>query len=174
MNNYLLMFLRFLHIGGGVLWVGAAVLYFAFIQPTLKSIGPAGGAFMQNFTGRQKYPMFMGIVSTVTVLSGAYLYFLVSSGMRLGWMLRGPGLIFTIGSVVAIVAFIIGFLFISPRGKRIGTLSAEIGRSGGAPKPEQLAEMKKLDHELHTFELIEFIFLSVALLAMATARYWYF
>ena len=174
MNTYLLLFLRLLHVGGGVLWVGAAIMYFAFVEPTLRTIGPASGTFMQNFTGRQKYPIYMSLVSLATILSGAFLYWFLSSGLRVAWMLRGPGLIYTIGSVVGIVAFFMGMLLISPRGKRLGALSAEIGRAGGPPTSAQLAEINQLNHEMHTIELVEFILLAVSLLTMATARYWIF
>jgi hypothetical protein len=174
MNPILLLVLRLLHIGGGLLWVGAAVVYFAFIGPTLKTIGPASGPFLQVFTGRMKYPMFMGLVSTITVLSGAYLYVWLSGGLRLSWIARGPGLIFTIGALVSIVSFFIGFLFMSPRGKRMGEIGAKLASAGGPPDPALLAEMRRLDGEMHTFELVEFILLSVALFTMATARYWSF
>ena len=42
MNIYFSLFLRIVHILAVVLWVGAAVAYFAFYGPTVKSIGPAG------------------------------------------------------------------------------------------------------------------------------------
>ena len=174
MNIYLVLILRILHIGGGVLWVGAAFLYFAYIEPTLKAIGPSGGMFMQHFTGRQKYPMFMGMVSIITVLSGFFLYVVVPGRLSLGWISQGPGLVFTIGAVASIIAFFMGFLLIKPRGERMGALSREIGMSGGPPSTSQAAELGKLNKELHSIERTEFILLSVALLTMATARYWSF
>ena len=56
----------------------------------------------------------------------------------------------------------------------MGELGKEIGESGGTPSPEQTDEMQKLEKEFTQFERIEFIILSISLIAMATARYWYF
>jgi uncharacterized membrane protein len=168
MNIYLILLLRIIHIFAGVLWVGAAILYFGFIEPTLKSIGPAGGQFMQHFIERQRYSVYMSIVS------GGPLYLFASGGLQLRWIQSGPGSVFTIGSAVAILVFFMGFLMIKPRAERMGALSKEIGMSGGAPNPAQAAELHKLDGELSKVGRIEFVLLSIAMLTMATARYWNF
>jgi uncharacterized membrane protein len=174
MNIYFILLLRIIHIFGGVLWVGAAILYFGFIEPTIKSIGPAGGQFMQHFIERQKYSVYMSIVSILTVVSGVPLYLFASGGLQLRWIQSGPGSVFTIGSVVAILVFFMGFLMIKPRAERMGALSKEIGMSGGAPNPAQAAELHKLDGELSKIGRIEFVLLSISMLTMATARYWNF
>jgi uncharacterized membrane protein len=174
MNIYFILLLRIIHIFAGVLWVGAAIVYFGFIEPTIKSIGPAGGQFMQYLMERRRYPIFMTIVSALTVLAGAPLYLYTSGGLQSSWIKSGPGLVFTTGSVVAIVVFFIGILMIKPRAERMGALGKEIGMSGGAPSPAQAAEMHKLDGELSKVELADFILLIIATLTMATARYWGF
>lgn len=174
MNIYLILLLRFVHIFAGVLWVGAAILFFAFIEPTIKSIGPAGGQFMQYFVERQRYPIFMSIVSTLTIVSGVPLYLFASGGLQLSWISSGPGLVFTVGSVVSILTFFVGFFVIQPRAIRMGVLGKEIGMSGGPPSPAQAAELHTLDQELSRVERAEFVLLSIAMIAMATARYWIF
>lgn len=174
MNIYFILFLRIIHIFAGVLWVGAAILYFTSIGPTIKSIGPAGGQFMQHFMERRKYPIFMTIASALTILAGAALYLYTSGGLQLSWIKSGPGLGFTIGSVVAIIVFFIGILMIKPRAERMGALGKEIAMSGGTPNPAQAAELQKLGQELSKVELADFVLLIIATLTMATARYWYF
>lgn len=174
MNTYLILFLRIVHISAGMLWVGAAILYFIFIEPTIKSIGPAGGKFMQHFIERQKYPLFMNTVSLLTILAGAPLFLHDSGGLQLSWIKTGPGLGFTIGTVVAIVVYFVGFLMLRPRAERMGAVTKAIGMSGGVPTPVHAAELKELSEELHKIEIVDFVLLTVALLTMATARYWYF
>ncbi len=174
MNIYLVLLLRIVHIFAGVLWVGAAILFFAFIEPTIKSIGPAGGQFMQYFMERQRYPIFMSIVSTLTIVSGVPLYLFASGGLQLSYITSGPGLVFTIGSVVSILTFFMGFLMIKPRAERMGALGKEIGMSGGTPSAAQAAELHTLDQELSKVERVEFVLLSIAMITMATARYWIF
>jgi hypothetical protein len=174
MNIYLLLLLRLLHVAGGVLWVGAAALYIALIAPTIHGIGPAGGRFLQHFVERQKYPVYMGLSSIATVLSGAGLYLFASGGLNLSWITSGPGIVFTLGSVAALIAFFMGFILISPRGQRLGKLGSEIGKSPTGPSAAQALELRKLSQELSRFEVAEFVLLSIAMLTMATARYFTF
>jgi uncharacterized membrane protein len=171
MNQFLLLSLRFLHIFGGVLWVGAAVAYFFFTQPSVKALGPAGGTFMTVFMEKRRYPIFMAVTSSATILSGFPLFFFASGKFSSAWLSSGPGIGFTVGSVLAIVGYFIGFVMISPRAQRLSKLGQQAGQAGGPPSPELIAQMEQLDHEAHRWEFIEFVLLSLSLLLMATARY---
>jgi uncharacterized membrane protein len=174
MNFYLFLIMRITHIFGAVLWVGSAIFYFFLIIPTVKSLGPSGGQFMQNLIGKQRLPIYMNLVSLVTILSGLYLYIYDSGGFRLGWIISGPGTLLTIGSVVGMAVFFVGMLGIKPRGERIGELGMEIGKAGGPPNPAQLLEMEKLNREMHFFEKLDVAMLTIALLTMTAARFWVF
>jgi uncharacterized membrane protein len=173
MNIYLIQFLRIIHIVAGSLWVGGAVAYFAFVGPSVKASGPAGGQFMQQFIERRKYPIYMTIASALTILAGVPLYLSASGGLQWSWITSGPGVVFSIGSVVAIVVFFLGTLMIAPRAQRLGVLGKEIGKAGGPPSPTQAAELQQLDRELAQIELADFVLLMIATLTMATARYWF-
>jgi uncharacterized membrane protein len=173
MNIYLILVLRIVHILAGSLWVGGAVAYFGFVGPSVKASGPAGGHFMQNFIERRKYPIYMTIASALTVLAGVPLYLFASGGLQLSWITSGPGVVFSIGSVAAIVVFLLGTLMITPRAQRMGALGREIGMAGGPPSPAQAAELQQLDRELEKIELADFVLLMIATLTMATARYWF-
>ena len=174
MDIFLINLVRLVHIFAGVLWVGAAFLFLFFIGPSVKATAPEGQKFLQYFLVRKKYPMFMGIVSILTVLAGALLLWRDISGDLLGYIQTGPGLGFAIGSLAAIIVVPIGLFLMSPRGERIGQLGAQIEAAGGPPSADQMAELERLDKELHTLEWIDFILLSISLLTMATARYWLF
>lgn len=174
MNTTLILDLRTIHIFAGVSWVGSAVFYLFFIEPSIKAIGPAAPKFIESFIGRQRYPVYMSIVSLLTILAGAALYWNTSAGLNMHWIQTGPGIGFTIGNVVSIAVFFLGMLVLKPRGERISALGKEIGISGGMPTPEQSAEMEKLEREITQYERIDFVMLAIALLTMATARYWGF
>lgn len=173
MNSFLLL-LRSVHIFAGVLWLGSAISYFFFVEPTVKTLGPVGPKFMQNLIERRRYPLFMNIVSALTIVAGALLYWNTSGGFQASWIRSGPGLGFTIGSVVALVVYLIGFFMIRPRAERLGELGKEITNSGGPPSSEQAAELQKLDQEMRSVERIDVALLTISLLLMATARYWTF
>lgn len=171
MSITILFLLRIVHIFSGVLWVGSAVSYFFFVEPAVKGLGPSGPKFMQGFMERRHYPLFMNVVSALTIVAGVLLHWNTSGGLQPAWIRTGPGLGFTIGSVVALAVYLIGFLMIRPRAGRLGALGRQIG-SGGPPTAEQAAELQQLDREMRSIERIDVILLTISLLAMATARYW--
>lgn len=174
MNTTLIIFLRLVHVFAGALWVGAAIFYLFFIKPSVKAIGPAGPQFMQNLTERRKYPMFMMSTSLLTVLAGGVLYFYSSGGFNLAWLRSGPGIGFTLGSLAALVAFLVGSLVIGPTSGQMGALGKQISMSGKPPSPEQISALQALEKKMASAERIDFIMLAIAMLTMATARYWIF
>ncbi len=174
MNIYLLIFLRIVHIFAGALWVGAAISYLFFLKPSVKAIGPVGPQFMQNLTQRRKYPVFMISTSLLTVLAGGILYWFSSSGFEEAWITSGPGIGFTIGSLAALVAFLVGSFVIGPTSAQMGALGQQISASGEKPTPEQISTLQALEKKLSRAELIDFLMLVISMLTMATARYWIF
>ena len=174
MNVYLLIILRIAHIFAGALWIGAAISYLFFVKPSVKSIGPAGPQFMQNLADRRKYPLFMVSASLLTVLAGVVLYLYASGGFNWFWIKTGPGIGFTIGSITALIAFLVGSFGISPTSARMGALGQQMAASGGRPAPDQLNEMRSLETKLNRAEVVDFIMLTISMLTMATARYWVF
>lgn len=174
MNTYLIIFLRIVHVFAGALWIGAAISYLFFFKPSVKAIGPAGPQFMRTLAERRKYPLFMVSTSLLTVLAGGVLYLYASGGFKPSWIQTGPGLGFTIGSLAALVAFVVGNFGIGPTAARMGALGQQIGASGGAPTPEQIGILQALEKKLSRAELIDFVTLIIAMGTMATARYWTF
>lgn len=166
--------MRLVHVFAGVLWVGAGFLFLFFISPSVKATAPNGQKFLQHFIVRRKYPAFMSTVAILTVLSGAVLYWRIAGGDLGGWLQTGPGIGFTIGSVTAILVIPLGMFFLGPKTERLGSLSAQLEAAGGPPNQDQLAEIHKVDQELHTLEWIDFILLLISVVTMATARYWLF
>jgi uncharacterized membrane protein len=174
MSIYLiyLSLLRIVHIFGGVFWVGGAIVHLAFIEPTAKATAPESHKFIQYLMGRGRFTLFMTIASALTVLSGALLFWYASGGLQPGWITSGPGLVYTMGSVVGIVVYIFGMTLVKPRADQLGVLGREIGAAGGAPTPTQMAQLQKLDQELTLVGRVDFALLAISTLAMATARYW--
>lgn len=112
--------------------------------------------------------------SLLTVLAGGALYWFISGGLNLAWAASGPGLGFTIGSLAALVAFLVGTFGIGPTSGQMGALGGQIAASGQGPTPEQANTMQRLEKRLSRAEQIDFIMLVIAMLTMATARYWAF
>lgn len=173
MDIVVILILRIVHIVAGMCWVGGAVIHTAFIAPSAKATAPDSGKFMQYFMGRQRFGLFMNIASGLTVGAGALLYWRASGGLQLPWLASGPGVVFTLGSLVGIGVYVLGLFLIKPRAERLGALGQAIQAAGGPPSAAQVAELQRLDREMAVIGRVDFVMLMLALLTMATARYWY-
>lgn len=171
---YYLLFLRLVHIVSSVCWVGGAFIVFLFIEPTAKALAPEGMEFVEYMVTKRRFSIFMVIASTLTVLSGALLIWQSAGGQWRAYLSTGPGLGFALGSIVGILVYLVGMFGVNPRAIRMAKLGDEIKAAGGPPSAAQSAEMQKLDKEMSTFGLVDFILVAVSLALMATARYWLF
>jgi uncharacterized membrane protein len=68
-----MVFLRIIHIGTGVIWVGSLFVVVFFVQPSAATLGPAGAPFMSELR-RRRFVDVVFIDAAVTVLAGAFLY----------------------------------------------------------------------------------------------------
>ena len=169
-----LIILRLVHVIASVCWAGGGFIFFLFIEPTAKALAPSGMQFVEYMVTKRHFSVFMVITSTLTLLSGALLLWQYASDRWLGYMSTGPGLGFTIGSVVGMIVYFIGMLGVNPRAVKLAKIGQEIQAAGGPPTPEQGAEMHKLDRQLSTLSLVDFVLVALSLVLMGTARYWMF
>jgi hypothetical protein len=170
MDVYLII-LRILHIAAGVFWVGAAALFFFFVEPTVKELGPTGGAFMGHLSKVKKMPLVILMSAGLTVLAGILLYLRASGGFDVDWITTATGLTFTIGGLAAIIAFLIGVTVVKPAVDRLGALGAEIQASGGQPSKAQAVQLQAVERKLKMVGRTNIALLTVAVVAMAIARY---
>ena len=169
-----LLVLRFVHIVASVCWAGGGFIVFLFVEPTAKALAPTGMQFVQHMVTKRRFSIFMVISSTLTVLSGALLIWQLTGGQLLGYMKTGPGLGFTLGSIVGILVYFVGMFGVNPRAIRLAEIGKEIQAAGGPPTPAQAAELHKLDREMSALGLVDFVLVALALGLMASARYWMF
>jgi uncharacterized membrane protein len=169
-----LLVLRFVHIVASVGWAGGAFIFFLFVEPTAKAMAPSGMQFVQHMVNKRRYSVFMAITSTLTVLSGGLLIWQRAGGDWLTYVGSGPGLGFTLGAVAGVVVYFIGMFGVKPRAEKIAKLGQEIQMAGGPPTPAQGAMLHRLDREMSTLGLADFLLVAVSLGLMATARFWLF
>ncbi|MDR7419276.1 MAG: hypothetical protein QN178_10250 [Armatimonadota bacterium] len=161
---------RLVHITTAALWAGAAVAYAGFASPAARAMGPDGGKFTQRLVAAG-FPTFMNWMSWTATLSGLLLYWRVSGGAQPAWIASMPGLVFTLGSIAGIAAFLTGALVNSPAAARLGAVGREVQASGGPPMPGQTAEMQALHERLRKGGHWGTSLLVVALILMSAARY---
>ena len=141
-----------------------------FISRSIVATGEAGQKFAQYLTNTLRIHVFMMTAAISTILAGALLYWHDSNGFSSAWMRSSAGLGFGIGAVFGLIAFVFGAIF--------GKSNAELGQIGaqikGKPTEEQLAKIQAIQKRIKTVSPIHIINMILAMIFMATARYFAF
>ena len=166
--------LRVVHITAGVAWAGSVFLFVVFVQPSARAIGPAGAPFMRELLGKRRLVRNLLWIAGVAIAGGLLLYWRdwQAAGSFGDWIGTRFGLGLTIGSVAAIVAFLIGLFGTRPNVARLLALGARMAEAGDRPPTDLVQEVQATQSRLVMLARLTLAFIAVAVLAMATARYW--
>src|SRR5258706_16036041 len=142
--NWLMIVLRLVHVGGGALWVGMMAFMVFFLTPALAEAGPEAGKVMAALQ-RQRIMVIMPVIALLTIGSGLWLMMrLYGNPANIVGSRMGMGL--NVGATAAIVAFLIGVVFMRPlmmrsmtatdpaEAQRLGARSARLGGWAGRPR----------------------------------------
>lgn len=166
--NTLIVTLRLIHILSGVFWVGSSVILGFFITPTVAATSEAGQKFMAHLVTRARITGAITLSAILTVLAGSWLYWIDSNGFTSKWISAGPGWGFGIGGLLGLIGLVFGFLV----GKNVSTLGNLAAQIQGQPSHEQLGIIQAAQKQLRVVAPISTFALILALICMATARYW--
>jgi uncharacterized membrane protein len=168
--DYGLLLARILHVLTGVFWVGAMVFVSGFLVPSLAEVGPDAGKVMAALQ-RRKFMVVMPVVGTLTMLSGLWLYWRVSSGFQVDYMKSGPGHAYAFGAIFAIAAFIIGMTVTRPAMMKATALGQSAAAASESERPAILAQAQGLRRRGAIGGNIVASLLVLAALMMAVGRY---
>jgi hypothetical protein len=169
--DWWLILLRIVHVGSAMIWFGGAIVGSFFLAPTASALGRDGAAFMDHLMSRRRLGLFFPIVATLTILSGAALYWRDSSGLQLAWITSPPGLAFTLGGLAALVAFVGGFVLIGPSFAARAAVEKELAAGDGVPNAAQRERLASADRRMRLADRVDFPLLLLAGLTMAIGRY---
>ena len=165
--NVLVVVLRLLHIISGVIWVGASLVMFFFVGPTLAATAEAGQKFAQHLILKTRFTAVITTSAILTVLAGICLYWIDSDGLSSAWTFSSVGLGFGLGAGFGLLGLIFGIM--------VGNSNSAIAKLGsqiqGKPTPEQLAQIGALRKRLSVVSPLNAYSLILATLLMAIARY---
>lgn len=167
-----LVILRLIHIGTAVFWVGAFYAFFFFVQPTAMAIGPEGQKFMYGLLHHRRFSVILLAVATTTVLAGISLLWLTTDGFRLELLWDMSRLGFTIGGIAAILTLGLGASYVFPRTVLVERVLGASIAAGRPPTDEERAQLMKAGGEARAAGRWVVAGLAIAVLCMATARYW--
>lgn len=165
-----LLFLRLVHILGGIFWVGSGLFTTFFLIPALsKAGGPAAGQVMSALQQRRFF-LILPTVAVLTILSGLRLWWIVSGGNGLHYFQHRSGHTYAVSGLLAIIAFVLSLAVSRPAMMRVGTLarstaSDETSRKLIADEVSRLQRRATLSSNI----AITLVLLSAA--GMAIARY---
>ncbi|HUI89000.1 MAG TPA: hypothetical protein VLX61_09770 [Anaerolineales bacterium] len=166
--NYLVIVLRLIHILSGVFWVGGSLILAIFVSPAVTATAEAGQKFMAHVVTKSKITMRITVAALLTVLAGGWLYWIDSGGLTSGWTTSPAGWGFSLGGILGIVGLIFGTLV----GKNTSALGKTASEVEGKPTPEQQSQIETAQQQLKVVGPISTMALILALICMATARYW--
>lgn len=170
MDPALILF-RIVHIGSAMVWFGGAVIGTFYLAPISKALGPAAQPFLEAMT-RRGIGILFPAAATLTVLSGAALYWRDSGGLQVAWITSPSGLAFTIGGLAALASLIGGMILIGPSMAERAAVQNELARSGaGSPDAQQRARLDRADRRMQLATRLDFPLITLAALTMAVGRY---
>ncbi len=169
MSEQLLMItLRLLHIGAGILWVGSVFFMNLFVLPAIQAGGPDGAKVAAVLMQGGRIQRAIIHSALLTIVTGFVIYgrlIMITDG---AWARTVPAMGYGVGAITAVIAFLIGILVNVPAAKRM----QEIGASaGGALSADQQAEMTRLRDRMATASRFVLPLLIVAVISMAISRY---
>jgi uncharacterized membrane protein len=168
--SWLVIVLRLLHVGGGVLWAGGTFVFTGFVEPAASASGPEGTRFLQRIAG-SRYPIVMTVAGVLTIVAGVWLLARDSGGFQRDFMGSGMGLAFSIGGLAGLLAAVVGFGLQTRNVIGMKALTRAIQAQAGGPTPEQVAQAQALGARFRDAGRWMARLLGVAVLCMAVARY---
>lgn len=98
--------LRLLHIVGGLVWVGAAIVMSFYIEPALLAAGADGNRILRRLYSTTSFARLIPLSALVTTVAGLLLYGMLSYHEALS---SSMGVVLTLGALVGLLAFAHGW-----------------------------------------------------------------
>jgi hypothetical protein len=162
---------RALHILVAALWVGAGLFLTLFLMPTLRQLGTGGGPVHDGLE-RRGMGGFMAAIAVLTVLSGVWLYWQMTSGFDRGVIASNRGIMYGLGGLAGLLAAIIGGAFIGRGLKQIRELGRRLAElADDAERDAHLQMLARLRRRTARASQCDSVLLVAALLLMTLGHY---
>jgi len=157
---------RVLHVLMGAFWAGAIFFSMLFLDPAIREAGPEGGKVM-GILQRRGWMTAMMTVGSITIVSGFYLFWIVSGHFAPVYMGTPRGIVLSVGMLAGILILAVGVMFSRPTAMRVGEIAGRIAGAGGPPSPEDVAELARLRSRLTFLLRVVNVLMLVAVVTMA-------
>ena len=167
-----ILVLRLIHIGTGAFWVGAVFTFFLFVQPAAVAVGPEATKFTYQLLHHRRFSIVILGAAATTVLAGSLLLVITSNGLDPDILFNVSRLGYTVGGLAAILTFAIGGLYVFPRTRVVERTLGRLIAEARPPTPEEQQLLARTARESRRAGWLVIAGLVIAVVAMATARYW--
>jgi uncharacterized membrane protein len=164
-----LIFLRLIHVVGGVYWVGSVMFTSFFLMPTLLKAGPMVAGPVSAGLQARRLMTWSPVIALLVILSGLRLMMIASQGQA-HWFEHRSGHAYAVAGLLAIIAFIVGMLITRPAMTKAAKLG-QAAASDGASKQLIQDELKRLQRRGYRSTMTVTWLLILAAVGMAVARY---
>jgi uncharacterized membrane protein len=168
--DLLLIIARLLHIILGVFWAGTVFFNLLLLAPAMRDAGPDGAKVGASLMKRGMMTA-LPTAAVLTILSGLYLYYRVSVGFQPEYMGSRAGMTYGTGATAAILAFVIGMIFVRPAMGKMAALGAQVAAAPAEERAAKAAELQSLRARANTLNMVVTGLVAVAVVAMAIGRY---
>jgi uncharacterized membrane protein len=170
MTPLLIAALRAMHVLAGCFWLGAVLVNAGFLLPAAQVTGSAGGPVVQQVFQVRCLPLFMNAAMLITLATGGILFWWASDGFALAWLSSTTGICWTVSSVLAVAAALLGHFINVPAARRCGRLADAAQSASQLDATTILAEMKRLQQRLLVTTRLAAVLLVLATAVMPAAR----
>jgi uncharacterized membrane protein len=166
----LIIIARLIHISTGVFWGGAILFVNFLLGPSVMAVGPDGAKVMQELIKRHYYEIVIG-AATLTIASGLTMIWVDSGGFEGAWFATRFAQGISAGMLAAIIAYLLGVFIVRPALHRMLALGGQLAQAQPADRQMIQQQMDAVRGRLITVGGVSSLFLLLAVLAMAVARY---
>lgn len=171
MDHSWLLLLRLVHVVGGILWVGAIVTLAWFVIPTQRLEGADGGRFVGRMMAERRFSTYLPVLALATLISGFVMYGQAMAGTQGQWASTRPAMIYGLGAVTAVLAFIIGIAMGVASEKKMAAIGRRLKAERREPTAAETALVDSLRARAGLGARIASVLLLVSAVTMAVARY---
>ena len=163
--------LRLVHILSGAFWFGSVVTTFLFVQPVVIGMGPDGQRIMLHILRDRRFLDAVLGSALLTATAGAILFLKDSGGFDTSFAVSASGIGFTVGGVAGFVALLLFILIGYPATRRVVDIGSRLEAERRPPSPAEQEQLARSQAMLKPLRILVPVLLTIALAAMATARY---
>ncbi|MDB4917328.1 MAG: putative rane protein [Gemmatimonadetes bacterium] len=166
---YEILLLRFLHVLGGIFWLGGGLFMSVFLVPALAKSGMNAGPVFAALQQRRLFAV-LPAVAVLVILSGLRLLS-IASGDSSSYLRSTSGRTFAVSGALAVIAFLMSLIVARPANVRLASLGAAVAAAAGHERAALVGQVAVLQRRIAVSSMVATACLVLCGVGMSVARY---